>query len=64
MAKLDNGYFLDQEITEILACLGNEFPTMLSLKDQGVFMLGYYQQKADALQRYKQYKEEKEDGNQ
>ncbi|MGN1251039.1 MAG: type I-C CRISPR-associated protein Cas8c/Csd1 [Candidatus Spyradocola sp.] len=64
LAKLDNGYFLDQEIMEILACLGSEFPTMLSLKDQGVFMLGYYQQKTDAKQRYEQYKEEKENGNQ
>ena len=59
LAKLDNSYFADQEIMELIAGLGNEFPDMLSLKDQGIFMLGYYQQKADTQQRIKQYKEDK-----
>ena len=59
LSKLDNSYFADKEITELVACLGNEFPAILSLKEQGVFMLGYYQQKADTQQRIKQYKEEK-----
>lgn len=59
LAKLEKSYYDDQEIADILACLGNEFPSILSLKEQGVFMLGYYQQKTDTQQRIKQYKEEK-----
>ena len=59
LAKLGNSYFADQEIMELIASLGNEFPDMLSLKDQGIFMLGYYQQKANTQQRIKQYKEDK-----
>lgn len=59
LGKLDSSYFADQEITELIAGLGNEFPAVLSLKEQGIFMLGYYQQKADTQQRIKQYKEDK-----
>jgi len=47
MAKLDEkpAFFLNKEVSEIIGMLGNEFPSNLSLKEQGVFMLGYYQQR-------------------
>lgn len=49
LAKLDKkaAFYADKEISEIIGLLGNEFPTILPLKDQGVFMLGYYQQKTE-----------------
>ena len=47
LAKLDDGlaFYFNREVTEIMGMLGSEFPSNLSLKDQGIFMLGYYQQK-------------------
>ena len=53
MAKLDNSRYQDQEISDLLSKLGNEFPKMLSLTDQGIFMLGYYHQKNDTIKRMK-----------
>lgn len=34
-------------IGEIVDKMGNEFPSLLSLTDQGKFMIGYYQQSQD-----------------
>lgn len=47
LAKLDekNAFFLDREVTQIMGLLESGFPGTLSLKEQGTFMLGYYQQK-------------------
>lgn len=61
MAKLENGHFADRQISEITALLGTEFPSTLSLKEQGVFMLGYYQQKESTTQKIKMYKEKQEE---
>jgi CRISPR-associated protein Csd1 len=59
MRKMENDYYADLGIEEILSDLGNEFPTILSLKEQGVFMLGYYQQKHAIREQIKAYKEDK-----
>jgi CRISPR-associated protein Csd1 len=59
MAKLESDRFADESIGEIVNQLGSEFPNVLSLKEQGVFMLGYYQQKQYTWDRIKEYKEEK-----
>ena len=61
MAKLEKGYYEDRQISEITALLGTEFPSTLSLKEQGVFMLGYYQQKESTAQKIKNYKEKQEE---
>lgn len=47
LAKLEDkrAFYLNRDVTEIMGMLGSEFPSNLSLKDQGVFMLGYYQQR-------------------
>lgn len=59
MKKMENNYYADLGIEEILSDLGNEFPAILSLKEQGVFMLGYYQQKHEIREQIKAYKEDK-----
>lgn len=47
LAKLDDGlsFYFNRDVTEIMGMLGSEFPANLSLKEQGIFMLGYYQQR-------------------
>lgn len=47
LAKLDDGpaFYLNKDITELMGMLGAEFPANLSLREQGIFMLGYYQQR-------------------
>lgn len=40
------GYF-NTQIEEVFALLGTEFPEYLQLRDQGKFMIGYYQQMKD-----------------
>ena len=59
MAKLDNPRDADGEIAQIVDMLGASFPNMLSLTQQGEFMLGYYQQKSYTSQRIKEYKDSK-----
>lgn len=53
LAKLDDktAYFMDREVTEILGMMGSVFPSHLTLKEQGVFMLGYYQQKNQRFEK-------------
>jgi CRISPR-associated protein Csd1 len=58
MAKLENDRYADENISEIVDKLGSEFPSILSLKEQGIFMLGYYQQKQYTKDRINAYKEE------
>lgn len=48
-------YWLQSELEDIMVEL-NDFPATLSLKEQGLFALGYYQQKA-----YRPEKDEKEE---
>ena len=50
ISKAENGRFNDRRIQDILDLLEfdkNPIPTYLSLDDQGVFVLGYYHQRAD-----------------
>ena len=59
-AKSDYGKAREYEIGKIMSKLdveNNPFPTQLSLKDQGIFMLGYYQQRE---QRFKKKEESKD----
>ena len=42
-----NNIFYNKLIQEITDKISDEFPTMLSLEDQGRFMIGYYQQYQD-----------------
>lgn len=53
LAKLDNksAYYMDKEVSQIIGMMGNEFPSNLSLKEQGIFMLGYYQQKNSRFEK-------------
>jgi CRISPR-associated protein Csd1 len=59
MAKLENDRYADENIREIVDQMGSEFPVILSLKEQGIFMLGYYQQKQYTKDQINAYKEEK-----
>ncbi|WP_101908721.1 type I-C CRISPR-associated protein Cas8c/Csd1 [Marasmitruncus massiliensis] len=47
LKKLDRGgeIFYEKYIQEILSNLGDSFPKALSMEKQGMFILGYYQQK-------------------
>lgn len=53
LAKLEDktAYFMDREVTEIIGMMGSVFPSHLPLKEQGVFMLGYYQQKNQRFEK-------------
>lgn len=53
LAKLDDktAYRMDKEVTEIIGMMESAFPPRLSLKEQGVFMLGYYQQKNQRFEK-------------
>lgn len=53
LAKLEDktAYFMDKEVTEIIGMMGSVFPSHLTLKEQGVFMLGYYQQKNQRFEK-------------
>lgn len=53
LAKLDDktAFFMDKEVTEIIGMMGSVFPSHLTLKEQGVFMLGYYQQKNQRFEK-------------
>lgn len=53
LAKLDKktAYRMDKEVTEIIGMMESAFPPRLSLKEQGVFMLGYYQQKNQRFEK-------------
>lgn len=47
LAKLNDkeAFFRDKDVAELMDMLGQEFPSTLALKEQGIFMLGYYQQR-------------------
>lgn len=53
LAKLEDktAYRMDKEVTEIIGMMESAFPPRLSLKEQGVFMLGYYQQKNQRFEK-------------
>lgn len=58
MAKLDSARFADAELSDLMQQLGSSFPTVLDLTDQGIFILGYYQQKAYKAEQIRRHKEE------
>lgn len=60
LSKLENCVFWNKLIGEIMDKLNGEFPSNLLLKDQGRFMVGYYQQVQD-LYKKKEEKEKKEE---
>ncbi len=54
-------YFaLDQRLQEAATAIGAEFPKTLTLKDQGLFSLGYYHQRANDMAEARKNKELKE----
>lgn len=57
LAKIDDYGYRDKEIQDLMVLLDTSFPKTLSLIEQGEFMLGYYQQKADTDKKIKEYKE-------
>ncbi|HUO59571.1 MAG TPA: type I-C CRISPR-associated protein Cas8c/Csd1, partial [Candidatus Acidoferrales bacterium] len=54
------GYAIRTEVEEILSGLKREFPSVLVLKDQGLFALGYYHQRAHDRAQARERKEQKE----
>ena len=48
--KSEYGDYMDHKIEEVMRNL-NEFPTNLTLQDQGVFMIGYYHQRNDLYKK-------------
>jgi len=44
LAKLDNRNHWNKQLGEVISMLGEEFPSTLSLDEQGKFIIGYYQQ--------------------
>jgi CRISPR-associated protein Csd1 len=57
LSKAKYGHFLDKDIEEIMQKIDlnpQPFPAHLSLDDQGIFILGYYHQRADFYQSKKQ----------
>lgn len=53
-------YALDQRLQEVAGAVGTEFPKTLTLKDQALFSLGYYHQKAHDTAEARKNKELKE----
>ncbi len=51
---------LDRRLQDVAAAIGADFPATLTLRDQGLFALGFYHQKADDLAAARKNKELKE----
>lgn len=53
LGKLDKGsvIFYEKHIQEILSNLGDSFPKAMSMEKQGMFILGYYQQKESFFEK-------------
>jgi len=50
IAKSDYGFLIERKIREIMDQI-NEFPSYLTLEQQGIFVLGYYHQKVSLFQK-------------
>ena len=61
LKNYESSRFDEQNMREIIDMFGSKFPDTLSLKEQGIFMLGYYQQYADKYKKINEYKNKKED---
>ena len=44
LSKIENGFYWNSIVGEIISMLGQEFPQTLTLTEQGMFIIGYYQQ--------------------
>lgn len=44
LSKIENGFYWNGIVGEIISMLGQEFPQTLTLTEQGMFIIGYYQQ--------------------
>lgn len=51
IAKAEHGYISDRNIAEITENLDNGFPAHLNLQEQGLFAIGYYQQRNDLYRK-------------
>lgn len=51
--------YFNTQIEEVFALLGTEFPEYLQLRDQGKFMIGYYQQMKDLYTRKEKLNDDK-----
>jgi CRISPR-associated protein Csd1 len=60
IAKSDWGFKSEQSIQDILNGIDDEFPSFLSLEDQGKFMLGYYHQRKAFFKKKEGNKEKTE----
>lgn len=58
LSKLENCVFWNKLMGEIMDKLNGEFPSNFLLKDQGRFMVGYYQQIQDLYKKKDEKKEE------
>lgn len=60
LKKMDNGgSYQERKISKIMSMFDEEIPATLSLKDQAVFMQGYYQQTQYDIEQAMQYNAEK-----
>jgi CRISPR-associated protein Csd1 len=51
IAKAEYGYVSDNNIAEITENLDSGFPAHLNLQEQGLFAIGYYQQRNDLYRK-------------
>lgn len=52
ISKAERGTFIDKQVQQVMGKMGdNGFPKTLSFDDQGLFYIGYYQQKQAIYQR-------------
>ena len=56
LKKLDGGIrvYFDKQVSELMGKLTEDYPTHLSLQDQGVFQIGYYHQKQKRFEKKNQ----------
>ena len=64
MTKYEKSDFDDREMRKIIDSLDGGFPDTLFLRDQGVFMTGYYQQKEYIFARIEEAKSKRDDNKQ
>ena len=62
LRKLDanKSIYREKQIQDIMCKLGNEFPKTLNTEKQGIFILGYYQQKQKLYEKKNNTEEENE----
>lgn len=55
-----NAIFYDKIIQEIVSNLGDSFPKAMNMEKQGMFILGYYQQKEKIFEKKNEGEKENE----